>query len=168
MQDDVRTDLRRPEFLILAALAFLTRFWGLFYPRVVVWDEVHFERFAGAYRSGKARWWYLGAVALAAGMAASTKWTGLSALGLIGLAWIVEGIARRQRVASLVREGLVLAVVPALVYVGSFAVHFKLLGLSGPFAQRLVYTNRDMQAMNVAWATDTNAAASPWYTWPIS
>jgi dolichyl-phosphate-mannose-protein mannosyltransferase len=41
-----------PELLVLTALAFLTRFWGLFAPREVVWDEVHYERFAGAYFTG--------------------------------------------------------------------------------------------------------------------
>ena len=44
---------RHPELSILTALALLTRCWGLFHPRAVVWDEVHFERFAGSYFSGR-------------------------------------------------------------------------------------------------------------------
>ncbi len=41
-----------PELLALTVLAFVTRFWGLFFPRAVVWDEIHYERFAGAYFTG--------------------------------------------------------------------------------------------------------------------
>jgi dolichyl-phosphate-mannose-protein mannosyltransferase len=37
----------------LTLLALLTRCWMLFSPRAVVWDEVHYERFAGAYLTGR-------------------------------------------------------------------------------------------------------------------
>jgi dolichyl-phosphate-mannose-protein mannosyltransferase len=299
--------LKRPELLVLTALALLTRFWGLLSPGIVVWDEVHFLRYASAYftgqyyvdvhpplgkllmagearllgvsgaalaaadpapvlrllpalagaliipvvwlllrelgvgrrvatlaaalllvdnglvvesryylmdsmlllfgmaavlfyvmargRSGRPRWALLGASALAAGMAASTKWTGLSALGLIGLAWIAEAVIRRRGVWVLVREGLVLVLVPAAVYLGSFAVHFSLLRKAGPgeswmspqfratlegsrleefgaprepFLRSFLDLNRTMGSINIAWATDRNPLSSPWYTWPIA
>ena len=41
-----------PELIVLSALGFLTRFWGLLAPNEVVWDEVHYEHFAGAYFTG--------------------------------------------------------------------------------------------------------------------
>jgi dolichyl-phosphate-mannose-protein mannosyltransferase len=47
-----RSAVWRPELLALTSLALLTRFWGLFDPRAVVWDEVHFETFSGAYFTG--------------------------------------------------------------------------------------------------------------------
>lgn len=39
----------RPELLLLAAAAALTRFWHLTSPRAFVFDEVYYEPFAGAY-----------------------------------------------------------------------------------------------------------------------
>jgi dolichyl-phosphate-mannose-protein mannosyltransferase len=306
MRADLRSTLTRPEFLLLTALALVTRFWGLFDPRVVVWDEIHFERFAGAYftgayyidvhpplgklllagaarllgvsgaalaahtptpelrvlpalagaliipviylllrelgtgrrvatlaaaflladnallvesrfilmdsmlilfgmaavlfylmarnRDGASRWTLLAAAAAAAGAAAAVKWTGLSALGLILLAWSAEGLARRRDWRALCREAAVLACVPAAIYVASFAAHFALLKKTGPgdlwmsrqfqatlagnplyeagaggsFVQSMVELNRTMGSINIAWASDTNAAASPWYTWPIA
>ena len=299
-------NLTFPELPLLAALALLTRCWGLFYPRAVIWDEVHFERFAASYfsgryyidvhpplgklllagaarllgvsaaslaanepapllrvlpavagaliipvvylilrelgagrrvatlgaalllvdnallvesrliltdsmlvlfgmlavlfyllartRNGRSRGMLLVASALTAGMAASIKWTGLSALGLILLAWIAEAILRRRIGWVLLREGLVFALVPLAIYAGSFAVHFALLDHSGPtdkwmstrfqstlqgnpayvsgarapFLRSFVELNRTMGAINAAWATDTNNGASPWYSWPIA
>ena len=298
--------MTRPELLVLTALAFLSRCWSLFYPRVVVWDEVHFERFAAAYSSGRyyidvhpplgklllagaarllgvsaaalaaneptpmlrvlpavagaliipvvylilrelgagrrvatlaaalllvdnallvesrliltdsmlvlfgmiallfyltarrrnggSRWAFLVASAVAAGMAASIKWTGLSALGLILLAWSAEALLRRRGAWALLREGAVFVSVPLAIYAGSFALHFALLDRSGPsdkwmsprfqttlqgnpayvsgasepFLRSFVELNRTMSAINTGWATDTNTGASPWYTWPIA
>lgn len=272
--------IRSPELLVLTALSFVTRFWGLFDPRVVVWDEVHFERFAAAYlsgsyyvdvhppvakmllagaarllgvtaealsanesapamrllpalagaliipvvylilrelgvgrrvatlgaallmvdnallvesrfiltdsllilfgmtavllyvaarrRSGPSRWTCLAASAVAAGLAAGTKWTGLSALGLILLTWGVDSFRHRRSASVLVREGLVLLALPAAVYAGAFALHFALLRQSAPFMQSFVGLHRTMMAVNIGWATDSNAGASPWYTWPIA
>ena len=42
----------RLELVILTALAFITRFWGLFHPNAVVFDEVYFKQFAGDYLTG--------------------------------------------------------------------------------------------------------------------
>ena len=277
----------RSELFVLAALALLTRCWGLFSPRIVIWDEVHFERFTAAYfsgryyvdvhpplgklllagaarllgvsgaalaanqstpvlrilpaiagaliipvvylilcelgagrrvatlggamllldnallvesrlilmdsmlalfgltavwlylasrpRSGSTRWAFLVSAATMAGMAASIKWTGLSALGLILLAWCAESVVRRRRMPVLMREAVLFALVPLAIYAGSFAVHFALLGRSEPvrgasptFARSFIELNRTMKAINIAWATDTNSGASPWYTWPIA
>ena len=283
----LRGTLMRPELVVLSALALLTRCWGLFSPRVVIWDEVHFERFASAYfsgsyyvdvhpplgklllagaarllgvsdaalaanlptpvlrilpaiagaliipvvylilselgagrrvatlggalllvdnallvesrlilmdsmlvlfgmtavllylvarsRSGSTRWAYLLSSAAMAGMAASIKWTGLSALGLILLAWGAESLVRRRSVPVVLREAVLFGLVPLAIYAGSFAVHFALLTRSGPasgaspsFVRSFIELNHTMRAINIAWATDTNSGASPWYTWPIA
>ncbi len=306
MRADLRSTLTRPEFLLITALAFVTRFWGLLDPRAVVWDEIHFQRFAGAYftgayyvdvhpplgklllagaarllgvsgaalaalapapelrvlpalagalvipvvylllrelgtgrrvatlaaallladnallvesrfilvdsmlilfgmtavllylmarnGSGASRWMLLTAAAATGGAAASTKWTGLSALGLILLAWSAEALMQRRDWRALLREAAVLAFVPAAIYVASFAVHFALLNRTGPgdlwmsarfqaslagnplhaaggresFVRSMVDLNRTMTNINIGWASDTNAAASPWFTWPIA
>ena len=39
-------------FVIITALAFLTRFWGISHPNEVVFDEVHFGKVCGDSSSG--------------------------------------------------------------------------------------------------------------------
>jgi dolichyl-phosphate-mannose-protein mannosyltransferase len=306
MSTRLRSALSRPELLVLTGLAVITRFWDLFDPRVVVWDEVHFETFAGAYftgsyyvdvhpplgklllagaarllgvpgallaahgpapmlrilpalagaliipvvyttlrelgtgrrvatlgavlllldnallvesrfilidsmlilfglaaiafyvaarnRLGVRRWACLIVSATFAGMAGSVKWTGLSALGLVLLAWSVDSWKRRRMLSTILREGLALIVLPLAIYVGSFALHFALLKRTGPgdrwmtpqfqatlvgnpvyrpearasFVPAFLHLNRVMRDINIGWATDSNPGASPWYTWPIA
>jgi dolichyl-phosphate-mannose--protein O-mannosyl transferase len=281
----LRAELRRPECLLLTGAALLTRFWGLFNPNAVVWDEKHYERFAGSYltatnyydvhpplgklllagaakllgvsgqalltdqpaplarvlpalvgaliipvvyllmrafgasrpvatlgaallvldnallvesrfiltdgmlvlfvftavlcyvvsrlRTGRARWSYVVAAAIAAGMAASVKWTGLSALGLILAAFTIDALLGRVRAREWITTASVFLIVPALVYVASFAVHFALIGYAGQYAnlsfgKAFVAINRDMQGFNAGWSGATHPAASAWYSWPIA
>ena len=301
-----RPALECPEFAILTAVAFLTRFWKLFLPNAVVWDEVHFERYTAAYFTGRhyidvhpplgklifyaaarafgvsgvdlaanqpapvlrilpafagallipivflilrelcasrrvatvgsacllldsallvisrvivmdsmlflfgmsslywflrarqvaghRRWLLLGTSALAAGMAAATKWTGLTALGLIGLVWIFDIVIERRRGLTVALEALLLIVIPAVAYVAPFAIHFALITQSGvsdsvmpipyqatllgngahtpgahyPFWREFVDLHRVMMAVNIGWAADFNVGASKWYTWPVA
>jgi dolichyl-phosphate-mannose-protein mannosyltransferase len=295
-----------PELLVLTALAFLTRFWGLLSPREIVWDEVHYERFAGAYftgnyyidvhpplgkllfaaaakvlgvsgaalannepapllrvipalcgaliiplvylllrelgagrrsatfgaalllvdnallvesrfifpdvpllffgllavflfarsraAAGSRRSWLISGAAAAAGVAFSIKWTGLSALGLIGLVWVIESLRSHAGGRRLVFEGALLALIPATIYVSAFAVHFALLPRAGPgdlwmsdafrstlvgepgydpsahesFTSSFLELNQQMGAINGEWGNTEHAAASKWYTWPIA
>src|SRR3954469_23814091 len=39
----------RPEFIVLTVLSAAMHLWRLFTPKVVVWDEIHFEHHAGHY-----------------------------------------------------------------------------------------------------------------------
>jgi dolichyl-phosphate-mannose-protein mannosyltransferase len=301
----------QPELFVLTILALITRFWGLFSPRAVVWDEVHYEQFAGAYftgnyyvdvhpplgklffaaaarllgissgvlasaqpapllrvlpalagaliipliylllrelgsgrrtatfgallllvdnamlvesrlilpdmillffgmlavlayanartSAGRMRLMWVAISAAAGGIALSIKWTGLSALALIGLVWVVEGVRDHHgKLRALVAEGVLFIVIPIAIYFGSFAVHFTLLPhgrrLSDPimsaesraivksagikplvdttpppsFAKSLIDLNKQMQAINAAWAYTEHPAASKWYTWPIA
>lgn len=95
-------------------------------------------------RTGAGRWRWLATAALFGGAAASTKWTGLTALGLIGCTWMVDTWrARRASRADpatptapvalprLFGELLVLAGVPAALYCATFAIHFALLPYDG-------------------------------------
>ena len=99
-------------------------------------------------RDGASRWRWLVASALLAGAAVSIKWTGLSALGLIGLTWLVDtwraaraartprtagahAESRADSTARTARELAVLALAPLAVYVATFAVHFALLPNDG-------------------------------------
>jgi dolichyl-phosphate-mannose-protein mannosyltransferase len=295
-----------PELLLLTALAFVTRFWGLLSPREVVWDEVHYERFAGAYftgnyyidvhpplakllfaatakllgvsgaalanneptpllrigpalcgaviiplvylllrelgagrrsatfgaalllvenallvesrfifpdvpllfvgllavflfarsrgAEGSRRSWLIVGAAAAAGVACSIKWTGLSALGLIGLVWVIESLRSRANLRRVALEGALLGLVPAAIYLSTFAVHFALLPHAGPgdlwmseafrstlvgepgydrsahvsFTSSFLELNQQMVAINGEWSNTEHAAASKWYTWPIA
>jgi dolichyl-phosphate-mannose-protein mannosyltransferase len=87
---------------------------------------------ASRRRTGRTHWVLLIVSALLAGMAASTKLTGLAALGVIGLVWFVEAVRRRVSCRRALPQAACLALVPALVYVSVFAVHFRLLTHSGP------------------------------------
>src|SRR3954469_10470483 len=42
----------RPEFIVLTVLSAAMHLWRLFTPKVVVWDEIHFEHHAGRYLAG--------------------------------------------------------------------------------------------------------------------
>jgi len=94
---------------------------------------------AARRRSGRGRTTFVIAAALLAGLAASTKWTGLTALGLIGLIWTADQIfaARKLRrdflrdLRKRVLEGIALIFIPILVYLSVFWVHFSLLTTSG-------------------------------------
>ena len=41
-----------PELIVLAVAAAFTRFWRLFTPRAVVFDEMHYKHHAGHYLAG--------------------------------------------------------------------------------------------------------------------
>ncbi|MEA3247726.1 MAG: phospholipid carrier-dependent glycosyltransferase, partial [Gemmatimonadota bacterium] len=121
---------------------------------------------AARRRTGWARWAWIGASAVACGLAAGTKWTGLAAPGVVGVIWLRDALARRARGGELAG----LAVVPAAVYVAAFAVHFALLPQGGPdgaFADRMADVHRAMQAGNAEYVTSTHVSASPWWSWPI-
>ncbi|MBI3567846.1 MAG: phospholipid carrier-dependent glycosyltransferase [Gemmatimonadetes bacterium] len=150
---------------------------------------------AARRHDGRSRFAWLAAAALLGGAAASVKWTGLTALGLMGFVWLVDLWRERPvRVTRRLAELLVLVAVPAAVYLGSFAVHFALLPNEGmgthemspafaatrvgnpaykpgntmPFVDEVVDLHHAMTRVNLMWATDSNPGASKWYTWPIS
>ncbi|HSX01578.1 MAG TPA: phospholipid carrier-dependent glycosyltransferase [Candidatus Saccharimonas sp.] len=297
--------LYRPELIILTALAALTRFWGLFQPNAIVFDEVYFKTYAGDYltgsyyfdphpplgklllgglaylfhlsgpavagtdpavvlrllpalagtliipvfyillrqlkasravaalgallllldnallvesrfilidsmlilfgltaitlylaarrRQGWPRWRFMAAAAFCAGLAASTKWTGLAILGIIGLAWFVEYPPLRTARRRFLTEGATLLVIPALVYVSVFAVHFHFLTRTGQgdafmsqrfqstligspyydphaklsFIGKFVDLNRAMHDAENSLRGATHPYGSKWDTWPL-
>lgn len=141
-------------------------------------------------RDGAARISWLVVSAIFAGCAISCKWTGASALGLIGLAWLYESWKTKTlRVA----EAAVLVAIPIVVYLGTFAAHFSLLPkysrdttmFSTSFRATLVGGPQYDPAVRVSLLTKvgelhdamkrgnrsleyvTHPASSPWYTWPI-
>ncbi|HEX3081724.1 MAG TPA: phospholipid carrier-dependent glycosyltransferase [Candidatus Saccharimonadia bacterium] len=149
---------------------------------------------AARRRSGRVRIMLLVAAAVLAGMAASTKWTGLSALGLIGIVWLSDIIRRRLTLNwHRIAEGVALIMIPFAVYASVFWIHFSLLPKSGQgdafmstrFQSTLVGNpNYDPKVhmgfwdkfndLNVAMnqseeslKTATHPYGSKWSTWPI-
>ncbi len=148
---------------------------------------------AARKRSGPARFGLLAATGVLAGMSTGVKWTGLTAIALIGLAWIWEAATKHRRDwLSMLREVAVLTLVPLLVYASIFAIHFALLPRSGSgdgfMSDRFRSTLQDSGShnpqanmsfvskfveLNVAMAhaqTSLNSATHPygsaWWSWP--
>jgi dolichyl-phosphate-mannose-protein mannosyltransferase len=127
------------------------------------------------HSSGPARWMWIATAAAACGVAVSIKWTGLSALGLIAVVWALESWRdRSDGRGRILGEAALLAVIPSMIYVGAFAVHFALLPYGSQtqahpsFVKSFISLNQQMQGANAAMATDSHPGASKWYTWPIA
>jgi dolichyl-phosphate-mannose--protein O-mannosyl transferase len=137
----------------------------------------------------RGRWLIL--AALSAGAAASTKWTGLTALALILILWLYD-TRRHFTWGRRLKELAILLIIPTLVYVGSFWIHFALMPQSGDgdafmsvnfqqtlvgnasykagshmsFLSKFVELNREMYEANRT-LTATHPYSSLWYSWPL-
>jgi dolichyl-phosphate-mannose--protein O-mannosyl transferase len=86
------------------------------------------------HRQGWPRRWWLLAAACAAGAAGSIKWTGLTALAIIGLGWLWDqrhNLQQAKNLSNLFQDLAALAFIPLLIYLGCFWLHFKLLPATG-------------------------------------
>ncbi|PZS18124.1 MAG: hypothetical protein DLM60_12600 [Pseudonocardiales bacterium] len=148
---------------------------------------------ASRRRTGRAHWILLTASAVLAGMAASTKWSGLTALGLIGLVWFAQTLRQRVGWRLAIPQAAVLVLVPALVYVSVFAIHFQLLPHSGPgdafmsqrfqstlvgnasynpaarvsFLDRFIDLNKAMNSAQISLDNSHHPYSSSWLSWPF-
>lgn len=142
---------------------------------------------------GMVRWAWVLAMAVLLGLLVTTKWTGLAMVGLLAVAWIVEGVQKRIDWRQLLGEAVVVLSVMAAIYIGTFAVHFAHLTHSGDgdafmsekFRSTLVgnpkYDKNAHMAMwdkivelNTKMYTAQNTLvdvqhpySSKWYTWPF-
>ncbi len=148
---------------------------------------------AASRAEGRRHWVLLVAAAVLGGMAAATKWTGLAALGVIGVLWLVRTLRTRIEWPQMIGRLAVLVVVPALVYVSVFAVHFALLPNSGPgdaymserfqstlvgnpnydpaadesFPEKFVELNRAIPSYENSLNTSVHPYSSGWLSWPL-
>ncbi|MDD4988861.1 MAG: phospholipid carrier-dependent glycosyltransferase [Candidatus Pacebacteria bacterium] len=125
--------------------------------------------------------------------ALSTKWTGLSFLGLV-LLCEVWNILKNKKWQLILHDFCFLVILPTIFYVSIFAVHFALLPKSGDgdafmsagflktlvgskyskdasvqaetFPQKFIELNKEMYSAN-ATLTATHPYSSKWYTWPF-
>jgi dolichyl-phosphate-mannose-protein mannosyltransferase len=138
------------------------------------------------------RWLWLTLAAASAGAAASIKWTGLTSLVLVALIWLWDQASRRTSWLNRFAEATLLVLLPLVIYVGSFWLHFKLLPKSGTgdafmstqfqatlignpvydptaslsFPDKLIELNQEMYRANQT-LTATHPYGSHWYTWPL-
>ena len=137
-------------------------------------------------------WLWLALAAVAGGAALSTKWTGVTALGLVGLMWLADLRYRRSSFPRALASLAILVIVPLSIYTGAFWVHFKLLPQSGEgdaymtpnfkatlkgssyydpsvnmtFLDKFVELNKYMYTYNQGKEL-THPYGSRWYTWPL-
>jgi len=148
---------------------------------------------ASRRRTGRAHWILLIASAVLAGMAVSTKLTGLSAIGVIGLVWLAQTLRNRVNWRIALPQAGVLLLVPGAVYVSVFAIHFHLLPHSGPgdafmsarfqstlvsnpnynpaasmpFTDRFAELNKAMHSYELALNNSHHPYSSGWLSWPF-
>jgi dolichyl-phosphate-mannose-protein mannosyltransferase len=149
---------------------------------------------AARTHAGAGRWCRIGLSALLAGCALSVKWTGASALGVVLSMWLYDAARSFGERARRLGEAALIVVVGAIVYVGSWAVHFHLLNRSGPgdafmsarftrqlpgsrqfdpdapkmtFAEKFMDVHHAIRYANGSLERVRHPASSPWYTWPV-
>lgn len=137
-------------------------------------------------------WLWLSLAAIAGGAAVSTKWTGATALGVVGLMWLADQYYHHVRLRRTLGSLAVLIVIPLTLYAGTFWVHLQLLSQSGEgdaymtpnfqaglhgsnyydpkvkmsFTDKFVELNKEMLSSNQT-LTQTHPYGSRWYTWPL-
>ncbi|MBO9534108.1 MAG: phospholipid carrier-dependent glycosyltransferase [Solirubrobacteraceae bacterium] len=147
---------------------------------------------AARRRSGKNYWYWLAAAAALGGMSSTVKLTGLTALGLVGLIWLADVVHQRRNWKPVLGQLAVLAVVPAVIYLSTFAVHFALLQRTGPgdaymstqfqatlkgnanyspeakrsFFGKFHDLNSAMHGYELSLNSSTHPYQSKWYSWP--
>ncbi|MAF80871.1 hypothetical protein CL628_02550 [bacterium] len=140
---------------------------------------------AGERRFGSSQsWWLFVAAGGAAGLAIGTKFTGLVALGLLGIMVLVHLWQTRAMPKDLSRwivAGAVVLVSAAAVYFLGWAMHWSLLPLPGPgdafhnpdlsggvvsFFSETIAHHRVMLTANFN-LTAAHPYASIWWQWPL-
>lgn len=144
-------------------------------------------------KSGWQRWLLVASVGLLLGMTVSTKWTGLAMVALVGAYYLIESIIKKVRPLRIAGEILLVLTLIATVYVGSFALHFGLLGHSGEgdafmsekfqstlvgsdyykssahmsFVDKFIELNHEMYTAEDSIEGTTHPYSSKWYQWPF-
>ncbi|MBI2676810.1 MAG: phospholipid carrier-dependent glycosyltransferase [Candidatus Yanofskybacteria bacterium] len=129
-----------------------------------------------------------------AGLSASIKWTGLGFLALIVLFQLFDLLKQKKNLKEFSLNLASLVLLPFVIYLGIFAIHFKLLPKSGPgnafmtpsfqktllnnshesnlsvkpigFFKKFVELNLQMYRSNKT-LTAVHPYGSKWYSWPF-
>lgn len=143
-------------------------------------------------RQDQWRWLWIALSALAAGAAMSTKWTGLNAIAIVLLIWAWDQKGRSAALLRRLGELAILIIIPIVLYISVFWIHFSLLPYSGSgdafmspkfqstlignsyynpashmsFLDKFVELNIEMYHAS-ATLTATHPYGSKWYSWPL-
>ncbi|KAJ3034984.1 Protein O-mannosyltransferase 2 [Rhizophlyctis rosea] len=177
----VHLHLSRPAALLLAtmtlldvALLCISRFilldsMLLFFTCLSVYTLVVFRNYQKTAPFSPQWWFWIFATGLAIGLCSSVKWVGLFAVALVGLhtiedLWEMFGDLKMPPttyVRHWVARIVALIIVPVLVYMFSFWLHFTILNRSGPgdaqmsslFQASLEGNNFDQNPINIAYGS---------------
>lgn len=114
------------------------------------------------------KWIWLILTGLSAGAAASIKWTGLSALGVIGIYLFFDWLKKKNftfdSFFSLVKTGLLILFLAQSVYVLSLTIHSQILKSDLPFLKKFIILNKEI-TNNLVGVTQRHPFESKWYQW---
>lgn len=135
--------------------------------------------------AGRAFWWWLVFAGALAGLAVGTKFTGLSALALLGVLTLVRMWQHRRRGVWVkwLAGGLLVLVSALVVYASGWALHFALLphdGSGDAFLKPdfsgaplpIAFVRETIKLHQVMFNANYNLTAghpyaSPWWLWPV-
>jgi dolichyl-phosphate-mannose-protein mannosyltransferase len=143
-------------------------------------------------QNSRQRWAWLCLAAISAGAAVSVKWTGLNALAIILLIWLWDQRSLPFSWKHRIGELCLLIIIPAILYISVFWIHFSLLPHSGDgdafmsaqfqstlvgnpyysptahlsFWSKFVQLNVEMYHASET-LTATHPYGSKWYSWPL-
>ncbi|MBX4197890.1 phospholipid carrier-dependent glycosyltransferase [Candidatus Parcubacteria bacterium] len=131
-----------------------------------------------AYRE-KRNWKLFLLAAICAALTINIKWTGLTFPFLIVLMELYRVWKNKSEWKGFIKRGLIFTCITAVIYIGSFAIHFALLSNPGPgdafmkssfqsepFFQKFTELNTEMFQANRR-LTAEHSYGSKWYTWPV-
>ena len=158
-----------------------------------LWCYFRYRTSALQAKSYKLQAFWLAAMGILGGMAASIKWTGLTFLALAGIVELAR-VAKARAFRTIPSLTVPFIVIPLALYFSVFAVHFALLTKSGPGdafmsqqfqktlagssasartdirgstpLEKFVELNIEMYRSNQR-LTATHPYGSPWYSWPF-
>jgi dolichyl-phosphate-mannose-protein mannosyltransferase len=144
-------------------------------------------------QTGRWRWLWVVLTAVCLGMLVSTKWTGLATAALVAIGWFVDVVRKRPNWPQVAGEAATAIFIVALIYIGSFMIHFTILSHSGdgdPFMSKefqstlqgnpnykstahmslwskFIELNKEMYTAQSTLVGVQHPYASKWFTWPL-
>ncbi len=115
------------------------------------------------------------------GFTIDIKWTGVAFAGMIGLLEIYQIWKSSEKIRYILTSFFCFCIIPIIIYVSSFALHFKLLPHPGPgnafmsqefndgkstFIQKFFELNTVMLTTNSTMVA-VHPYGTPWYSWPV-
>lgn len=156
--------LAQSRFILLDSFLLLFGFLGLLF----------FLKF----RSSNSNHYFLLSTFFAA-LAGSVKWTGLGFLGLIGIFYLVDLLRSEQKIKLFLKGAVFLAIIPFIIYLSVFSIHFSLLDKPGSgdafhpanFQQMNIFSkfvelNTELYTSNARLGA-SHPYTSEWFQWPF-